>query len=95
MVIASRTESQLQEVAARVEAAGRKAHVIAADLAHPDETAKLASAAVEAFGRLDVVVNNVGGTMPGPLMYTSPQDLKDAFTFNVATAHALTQAAVR
>ncbi|OKH85179.1 hypothetical protein EB75_26115 [Mycobacterium sp. ST-F2] len=52
VVIASRTESQLQEVAKQVEAAGRKAHVIAADLAHPEETAKLAAAAVEAFGRL-------------------------------------------
>ncbi len=94
VVIASRTESQLQDVAKLVEQAGRRAHIVAADLAHPDETAKLAAAAVGAFGRLDVVVNNVGGTMPAPLMYTSPQDLKDAFTFNVATAHALTQAAV-
>ena len=88
VVIASRTESQLQDVARLVEQAGRRAHIVAADLAHPEETAKLAATAVDAFGRLDVVVNNVGGTMPGPLMYTSAQDLKDAFTFNVATAHA-------
>ena len=31
--------------------------------------------------------------MPAPLLNTSAKDLRDAFTFNVATAHALTTAA--
>ena len=93
VLIAARTESQLQEVAAQVEATGRRAHIVVADLAHPEATAALAGQAVEAFGKLDIVVNNVGGTMPGPLLNTSTKDLKDAFTFNVGTAHALTTAA--
>jgi 7-alpha-hydroxysteroid dehydrogenase len=94
VVIAARTRSQLEEVAAQVAAAGRRAHIVVADLAHPEDTAKLADAAVEAFGRLDIVVNNVGGTMPNALLSTSTKDMRDAFTFNVATAHALTTAAV-
>ncbi len=93
VVIASRTQSELDAVAEKVRAAGRRAHVVAADLAHPEATAELAGQAVEAFGRLDIVVNNVGGTMPNALLNTSTQDLKAAFTFNVATAHALTIAA--
>jgi 7-alpha-hydroxysteroid dehydrogenase len=93
VVIASRTESELEAVAEQVRAAGRRAHVVAADLAHPEATAKLAGEAVEAFGRLDIVVNNVGGTMPNALLSTSTKDLKDAFTFNVGTAHALTTSA--
>lgn len=94
VVIASRTQAQLDEVAEQVQATGRRAHVVAADLAHPEDTAKLAGAAVEAFGKLDIVVNNVGGSMPNTLLTTSTKDLKDAFTFNVGTAHALTVAAV-
>ncbi|OOK78635.1 short chain dehydrogenase family protein [Mycobacterium kansasii] len=94
VVIASRTRSQLDEVAEGVRAIGRRAHVVAADLANPEVTAELAGQTVEAFGRLDIVVNNVGGTMPNMLLTTSTKDLKDAFTFNVATAHALTVAAV-
>jgi len=94
VVIAARTRSQLEAVAEQVENAGRRAHIVAADLAHPEETAKLAAEAVEAFGRLDIVVNNVGGTMPNMLLTTSAKDLKDALTFNVVTAHALTSAAV-
>jgi 7-alpha-hydroxysteroid dehydrogenase len=94
VLIASRTESELEAVAEQVRAAGRKAHIVTADLAHPEATAQLAEQAVEAFGKLDIVVNNVGGTMPNTLLTTSTKDLKDAFTFNVATAHALTIAAV-
>ena len=94
VVIASRTQSQLEEVAEQIKGVGRRAHIVAADLAHPEDTAKLAGAAIEAFGKLDIVVNNVGGTMPNTLLTTSTKDLKDAFTFNVATAHALTTAAV-
>jgi 7-alpha-hydroxysteroid dehydrogenase len=93
VVIASRTQSELEAVADQVRAAGRRAHVVTADLAHPEATAELAGQAVEAFGRLDIVVNNVGGTMPNALLSTSTRDLKAAFTFNVATAHALTTAA--
>ncbi|MGB3896670.1 SDR family oxidoreductase [Mycolicibacter sinensis] len=94
VVIAARTRSQLETVAEQIEGAGRRAHIVVADLAHPEETAKLATEAVDAFGRLDIVVNNVGGTMPNMLLTTSAKDLKDALTFNVVTAHALTSAAV-
>lgn len=94
VVLSARTEEQLGAVAALVEATGRRAAVVAADLSDLDATAGLAEAARQAFGRLDIVVNNVGGTMPRPFLDTSPRRLIDAFSFNVATAHALTRAAV-
>jgi 7-alpha-hydroxysteroid dehydrogenase len=93
VLIASRTQSQLDAVAEQVRATGRRAHTVAADLGHPEVTAELAEQAVQAFGKLDIVVNNVGGTMPNTLLTTSTKELRDAFTFNVATAHALTTAA--
>lgn len=93
VVIAARTRSQLEEVAAQIGDAGRRAHIVVADLARPDDAAQLADEAIAAFGRLDIVVNNVGGTMPNALLSTSAKDMRDAFTFNVATAHALTAAA--
>ncbi|MGW4720342.1 SDR family oxidoreductase [Nocardia sp. NPDC004260] len=94
VVIAARTKSQLDEVAERVSATGRQAHVVSADLSDAEATAALAEAAVERFGRLDIVVNNVGGALPCPLLDTTPQALRDAFDFNVANAHALVRAAV-
>jgi 7-alpha-hydroxysteroid dehydrogenase len=67
---------------------------VPADLSDPAAAGALAAAAVDAFGRLDIVVNNVGGTYPRPLLETTPEFLEEAFRFNVATAHALTIAAV-
>ena len=94
VVISSRTRSELDDVADQIRALGRRAHVVVADLADTDATAALAQTAVDEFSRLDIVVNNVGGTMPNLLLNTSTKDLKSAFTFNVATAHALVLAAV-
>jgi len=93
VVIASRTRSQLDDVATRIAAAGRKAHVVEADLSDPDATAALVTEAVNIFGRLDIVVNNVGGAMPKPLLDTSVTDIDKALRFNVSTAHALATAA--
>lgn len=93
VLISSRTKEQLDEVADRVEAAGRRAEVVPADLSDLDAVAGLAGAAADAFGRLDVVVNNLGGAIPRPFLDTSPRYLEQAFRFNVATAHALTRAA--
>jgi len=94
VVIASRTPAELRAVAAQIEGLGRRAHIVVGDLAHPETTAELAPHAIKAFGKLDIVVNNVGGTMPNVLLNTSVKDMKDAFTFNVLTAHALTLASV-
>ena len=93
VLISARTEDQLEAVAAQVEAAGRKAEIVVADLDDLDAVAALAGAAVDRFGRLDVVVNNVGGAMPRPFLDTSPGFLERSFHFNVSTAHALTRAA--
>jgi 7-alpha-hydroxysteroid dehydrogenase len=53
----------------------------------------LVDATVAEFGRLDVVVNNAGGSMPQPFLDTSVKAFEGAFHFNVTTAFALTQAA--
>lgn len=94
VVISARSADQLAEVAGRIEAAGRRALVVPADLSDLDAVAGLAEAAKEAFGRIDIVVDNLGGTMPRPFEHTSPRYLAEAFNFNVVTAHALNKAAV-
>jgi 7-alpha-hydroxysteroid dehydrogenase len=94
VVISARTQSDLGEVADRISATGRRALTVAADLSDVDNAAGLATAARDAFGRLDIVVNNVGGTYPRPLLETDARFLESAFRFNVSTAHALTVAAL-
>jgi 7-alpha-hydroxysteroid dehydrogenase len=92
VVISSRTEEDLRAVAKRVEATGRRAEVVTADLDDTGAAERLVGAAT-ALGRLGVVVNNVGGTMPRAFLDTSDGFLERAFHFNVTTAVALTRAA--
>ncbi|WP_296607371.1 SDR family oxidoreductase [Nocardioides sp.] len=94
VLISARTERQLDRVAEQIRATGRRALVVAADLSDLDAVAGLAQAAYDEFGRLDTVVNNVGGTFPTAFLDTSNEFLNEAFSFNVTTAHALTRAAV-
>jgi len=94
VLISARTEAELAKVAREIEEAGRRAVTVPADLADLDAMDGLVDTALAAFGRLDIVVNNVGGAMPRPFLATKPRHLADAFQFNVGTAHRLTQAAV-
>ena len=94
VVISARTEKQLDVVADKIRAAGRRALVVPADLSDLDAVAGLAKAAYEEFGRIDTVVNNVGGTFPNEFLKTDVGFLEEAFSFNVSTAHALSVAAV-
>lgn len=94
VVISARSEDQLADVARQVEAAGRRAVVVPANLTDLDAAAGLAEVARDELGRLDIVVNNVGGTIPNALLDTDAGYLEEAFHFNVSTAHALVRAAV-
>ncbi|MEV4581356.1 SDR family oxidoreductase [Nonomuraea jabiensis] len=94
VAICARTEDQLQAIAEQVEWAGRRVLVVPADLTLPGAAEDLAERAAAAFGRLDVVVNNVGGAMPRAFLDTKRKHLENAFQFNVGVAHELTRAAV-
>ena len=92
-MICARTQSQLDEVSKAVEAAGRRAVALCLNAAAHDTPAALVAAAEKEFGRLDIVVNNVGGSMPTPFLDTTPKMFNEAFQFNVTTAFSLTQQA--
>ena len=94
VVIGSRTEAQLEEVAEGVRALGRRAVVVAGDLNSRDALQVLVDRGVDALGRIDVVVNNAGGSVPGPFLQTSEKAFNEAFRWNVTTAFNLTQLAV-
>ena len=93
-VLASRTAEQLEIVAADVRAFGGQALVIPTDVNENANIEALAHATIEEFGRIDIVVNNAGGTPPRPFLDTSPGYFERAFHFNTTTAFVLSKAAV-
>lgn len=56
----SRTQKNLDEVLAAVQAEGGEGIVVAADLSGQEGASKLIEAAIEAYGRVDIVVNAAG-----------------------------------
>lgn len=61
VVVAARTEAQLDTLAEEIEArTGRPALVSATDVAREEDVQRMVAAAHEAFGRVDVLVNNAG-----------------------------------
>ncbi|MHB8468024.1 MAG: SDR family oxidoreductase [Acidimicrobiales bacterium] len=93
VAISARTEAQLDEIAARVESVGRRALVLPADVNDLDAVGELVSATVAKFGRLDIVVNNAGGSPPKAFLDTSARSFERAIHFNVTTAFELTKVA--
>jgi NAD(P)-dependent dehydrogenase (short-subunit alcohol dehydrogenase family) len=64
VALADLREPELARTEADVRAAGGEVASITADLSRPDDCAAVVAAAVQAFGRLDVLLNNAGvGTM--------------------------------
>lgn len=94
VVLAARTKEQLDAVAADVRGFGRRALVIPCDVNDNDAVEGIVAQAIGELGRVDVVVNNAGGTMPRPFLDTSPGFLERSFHFNVTTAFVLSKAAV-
>ncbi len=93
VVIGSRTESQLQEVASAVAKTGRRAVVVPGDVSERAGMQLLVDRAMEEFGRIDIVVNNAGGSMPAPFLGTTEDAFNEAMRWNVTTAFNLTQLA--
>ncbi|MGI9603882.1 MAG: glucose 1-dehydrogenase [Acidimicrobiales bacterium] len=93
VVIGARSEDSLAEVAAAVEANGRRAVTVAGDLSSRDGMASLVNAALDEFGAIDIVVNNAGGSMPQPFLDTSERAFEMAMHWNVTTAFNLSQLA--
>jgi 3-oxoacyl-[acyl-carrier protein] reductase len=86
-------EERAKEVAARIEATGRKALPLRADAADPGDAAGAVEWAADALGRLDVLVNNVGLGILGPLESLTLADVDRVLAVNVRAAFLAAQAA--
>lgn len=65
VILVGRNKEAASRVAAEVAEAGSEARFIRADVSQPAEVRAMASAALEIWGRVDVLVNNAGGSRDG------------------------------
>lgn len=60
VVISARREAQLEAVANEIREAGGEVLPVVSDISKPEDAVKLVAAAVEKYGKLDILINNAG-----------------------------------
>ena len=98
VALAGRTAEPLEAAAERVRAAGSEAVVATGDVTSEADCDRIVARTVEAFGRVDIVVNAVGGGA-GKVLHPAERYPRDAWDWimelNVRSTVLPTQAAVR
>jgi len=90
VLLNARSEDVLEELAASMDDAA----VVAGDITDPELPARLVEAAVERWGRLDVVVANAGGPPTGRALEVDDDQILDAVGANMLASVRLARAAV-
>jgi 3-oxoacyl-[acyl-carrier protein] reductase len=84
LVLCARGEPALRAARDEIAAAtGAEALAIAADLSDAAAVERVVAAAVERFGRVDVLITNTGGPPPGPFESHSAEAWRDAVRQNL------------
>lgn len=88
-------EESAAEVVGAIAAAGGRAHALQADLAETGGVERLIAGTLEAFGALDIAINNAGAFPVRPLLDMTLDEWQAMYADNVESAFLCTQAAAR
>jgi short-subunit dehydrogenase len=94
VTVLARRRDRLEGVAARIRAAGGRAHVVAGDVTADDDVARAIDETIATFGSLDIVVANAGAGYHGSLLDTSPDAMADLLDLNYMGTFLLARAAL-
>jgi glucose 1-dehydrogenase len=91
----SRHEDAAQKVLEKIEGAGGKGLVVGADVSDPKEVEAMVQQATDAFGRLDIMVNNAGMEHKMPFLETPFEVWQETIAVNLTGAWLGCQAAAK
>jgi NAD(P)-dependent dehydrogenase (short-subunit alcohol dehydrogenase family) len=83
VVVASRTQSDLDKVAEEIIAKGGKAQAITVDTSQKESIENLASKTIEAFGKIDILINNAGLGETCPFLKTPEEQWDKIININL------------
>lgn len=81
--VALSSEQPVDDAVAEVGALGVEAIGVEADFRDASTAARVVERAVDAFGRIDVLVNNAGLTLTNPINDLTPDDFDDVISINL------------
>ena len=76
-------EEKGRAVVAEIEALGRRAIFVAADVSQKEDVVAAVNAAAEQLGSFDVIVNNAGIAQVKPILEVTAEELDKIFSINV------------
>ena len=85
LVVAARTEQKLEALASEIRQRGGSALAIRADVTRSDEVGALVEKTVAAYGRLDILVNNVGRGLRKPFVATTDEEWDRLVAVNLSS----------
>lgn len=88
-------EAGALDTARQIDAMGRRALVMQAEMTEPDDCRRIVGETIDTFGQLDVLVNNAGGSRGGELSELSLENWKYTFDLCVTAAFLTGQAAAK
>jgi len=91
LVLAARDARQLEKTAAELRKLGGKVLAVPTDVMEEQQLEALVETAMKEMSRIDVLVNNAGGSPPKPALETSAREFETAFRFNVTSAFILSR----
>jgi NAD(P)-dependent dehydrogenase (short-subunit alcohol dehydrogenase family) len=95
IVIASRHENELKTALGEIlENTGRQGRYLVADLTQRSEADRLGAAAVQAFGRIDILINNAGTNKPQAIDAITDEVWDQVLEINLSSIMALMRAVV-
>ena len=94
LTLCARGGEALSAAAAEVEGKGGPVLALEMDLASPDAPRQVIEQTLKRFGRLDVLVNNVGGNRRKPFEETTEEDWEDILSVNLRVHVRCTRAAI-
>jgi NAD(P)-dependent dehydrogenase (short-subunit alcohol dehydrogenase family) len=95
VVLGARRVDRLADTAALVEAGGRKALTVATDVSVPEQGQALIDAAMQTFGRVDVLINNAGVGTAHPATRETPEQFRSVIDVNLNGSYWVAQACGR